>query len=598
MTLSPSLDVLIVGAGPVGMTAAAELTRQGLSVRVVERRDGPTTETRAPVLWPRTQEVYAAMGLLPKFQAIAVTFTDMDVYAYRQHLGHYRYDDSDSPYGTPLILTQGLIEGVLRDHLQEIGRPVEYNIEAGNFTQDDRGVGAALTHADGRTEQVRASWLIGADGGRSPVRAALSLDFPTEPYEGFQIRIADGHIRWSHPQGARGYFFIHAGAYLGLQPAAAPSGWTRAGVLLHAHARHRPEQPRDAHRSRVAESDPRSVGRPRRDPLGTPVDQPPPFPARRGRYLSAGPGVSDGRRRQDHHPYRRTGHEHGHPGRLQSGLETRCRPQGGVARTELLDSYDAERLGVAHVVDDFTKSIFQLATRPNPLRTWGMRTLGPLAFRLRAVQQWQAQQQTELNIHYPDSPLTRDHGGRGLKAGRRAPDAMLVRLPSRDTMHLFDLYDGRTWNLLLFSGASPDPATLSTLNDLSARLNTVADASLRTTVIVQSGGMSTPGPAAGLSLADSEGEAHRRYGVSGPRLYLVRPDGYVGFRGGPQDAPDLAAYLDEVFQPGSEARRAALEACSRRCSRRLPERSRAALVAAAGLTLGGAALLAARRTGR
>ncbi len=591
MTLSPPLDVLIVGAGPVGMTAAAELTRQGLSVRTVERRSGPTTETRAPVLWPRTQEVYAAMGLLPKFQAIAVTFTDMDVHAYGKYLGHYRYDDSDSPHGTPLILTQGLIEGVLRDHLREIGRPVEDNIEAGNFTQDDRGVGATLTHADGRTEEVRASWLIGADGGRSPVRAAFGLDFPTEPYAGFQIRIADGHLRWSHPQGARGYFFIHAGAYLGFNPLPPlPDGRERGYCYMLT------PDPDPSNRAMPTEAELQGVIRELSGDPGATLSELQwtnrlrfrhgvAATFRRGRAFLMGDAA------KIIIPIGGQGMNTG----IQDAYNLAWKLASvhrGIARTALLDSYDAERRGVAHVVDDFTKSIFQLATRPNPLRTWGMRTVGPLAFRLHVVQQWQAQQQTELNIHYPDSPLTRDHGGRGLKAGRRAPDAMLVRLPSRETVHLFDLFDGRTWSLLLFSGTRPDPAALSALNDLSARLNTVAGTSLRATVIVQGGGMSTPGPAARLSLADSEGEAHRRYGVSGPRLVLVRPDGYVGFRGGPQDAPDLAAYLDEVFQTGSGERRAALEACSRR----LPERSRAALVAATALVLGGAALLAARRT--
>src|SRR5689334_4025140 len=74
-------DVLVVGAGPVGLVAAAELTRHGARVRIIDQLEKPDPRSRAVALQPRTQEALAALGVLPDFEAAACAQTALEVYA-------------------------------------------------------------------------------------------------------------------------------------------------------------------------------------------------------------------------------------------------------------------------------------------------------------------------------------------------------------------------------------------------------------------------------------------------------------------------------------------------------------------------------------
>jgi 2-polyprenyl-6-methoxyphenol hydroxylase-like FAD-dependent oxidoreductase len=74
-------DVLVVGAGPVGLVAACELARHGARVRLIDLLDEPNRESRAVVVHPRTQEALAAMGVLTEFEAVACLQTALEIFA-------------------------------------------------------------------------------------------------------------------------------------------------------------------------------------------------------------------------------------------------------------------------------------------------------------------------------------------------------------------------------------------------------------------------------------------------------------------------------------------------------------------------------------
>lgn len=163
-------QVLIAGAGPVGMMLAAELQLAGIDVAIIERR--PTADFNRPGalgLHARTIEVLDMRGIADRFLAAGQT-------AQVAGLGNTRLDISDFPSRHPygLALPQKHTERILSGWIDELGVRVYRGREITGFTQDGNGVD--ITLADGET--ARGLYLVGCDGGRSLIRKAAGIGFP------------------------------------------------------------------------------------------------------------------------------------------------------------------------------------------------------------------------------------------------------------------------------------------------------------------------------------------------------------------------------------------------------------------------------------
>jgi 2-polyprenyl-6-methoxyphenol hydroxylase-like FAD-dependent oxidoreductase len=163
-------DVLVVGAGPVGLVAACELARRGVRVRIVDKLSAPTTESRAILVHARSLEMLDQLG-------IAGTLLDTGVltYAMRMHAGgreiaRVGLDTVDSAFPYSLTTAQTETERVLTERLAELGVTVDRGVELTELEQDTDGVGATLARASGTTETSEVRWVVGADGGHSSVR--------------------------------------------------------------------------------------------------------------------------------------------------------------------------------------------------------------------------------------------------------------------------------------------------------------------------------------------------------------------------------------------------------------------------------------------
>jgi len=162
--------VVVVGAGPTGMMLAGELALAGVDVAVLERRPGrEVTGSRAGGLHVRAIEILDQRGIAERFLAEGRTvqiarFADVVL-----DVGDF---PTRHPYG--LALWQRHVERILADWVGELGVPVHYGHQVTGFAQDDAGVDVRL--AGGRSQ--RARYLVGCDGGRSPIRRAAGIDFP------------------------------------------------------------------------------------------------------------------------------------------------------------------------------------------------------------------------------------------------------------------------------------------------------------------------------------------------------------------------------------------------------------------------------------
>jgi NADPH-dependent dioxygenase len=170
-------DVLVAGAGPVGLTAAHELARHGLSVRLVDAASGPAGTSRALGIHARTLETYDQMGVLGDMLAEAREVAHLTIFQNGRLLVRfdtdYRHLPTCHPYS--VMIDQTHTERVLRDAAARRGVHVEWGTRLLDFADDGAGVTAELGHADGRTETFRAGWLLGTDGGHSTVRKRLGL---------------------------------------------------------------------------------------------------------------------------------------------------------------------------------------------------------------------------------------------------------------------------------------------------------------------------------------------------------------------------------------------------------------------------------------
>jgi 2-polyprenyl-6-methoxyphenol hydroxylase-like FAD-dependent oxidoreductase len=161
--------ILISGAGPVGLTMAAELARFGIMVRIVDPSPHPTETSRALVVWSRTLELLDRAGCTAGFLQAGLKAHGASLRAGQTVLGRPRFDEVASAYNFALMIPQRDTERLLIEHLRWLGVEVERQVELVSFSATDDGVDAVLGHADGRRENVSTPSVTGSRSN-SPAR--------------------------------------------------------------------------------------------------------------------------------------------------------------------------------------------------------------------------------------------------------------------------------------------------------------------------------------------------------------------------------------------------------------------------------------------
>ena len=195
------MTVLVVGAGPVGLTVAVELWRRGVQCRVVDRLPKAAPYAKAVGIQPRTLEMWErqGLGLLRDVLDRAVPMRGQLVFVNGTQVS--RLDmavPSDVPFGF-VALPQNVTEHLLAERLGRLGGRVERGVELVGFDQDADGVTVRLAGQDGE-ETGRFAYLVGADGAHSRVRAGLGLAFTGEAFSE-EYMLGDVEVDWSLPQG-------------------------------------------------------------------------------------------------------------------------------------------------------------------------------------------------------------------------------------------------------------------------------------------------------------------------------------------------------------------------------------------------------------
>ncbi|MQA11194.1 MAG: FAD-dependent oxidoreductase [Pseudonocardiaceae bacterium] len=214
-----SVDVLVVGAGPTGLTLACALRLHGISVRVVDKASGPATTSRANFLHARGSEVLDRLGALGELPDESLRAMMITTYLGDRPIMKLRFGDPGlRTAAPPMVISQAKVEAALRDRLTELGAAPEWGAPLVDLEQDEHGVTAVL----GNGETARAGWLVGCDGTGSATRKVAGIGFPGVKLSE-RFLLADLRLDWNLDRsGTTGW--IHPTGMLGAMPMPDPAG--------------------------------------------------------------------------------------------------------------------------------------------------------------------------------------------------------------------------------------------------------------------------------------------------------------------------------------------------------------------------------------
>ena len=545
--------VLIVGAGPTGLTLAAQLEQFGTPFRIIDRSSDRVRESRALGVQARTLEILQRFGLGDALVARGNKSAKITLHVEGRVAPPVSLSDfgaSDTRYPFILFVSQAETEELLTQYLTARGVRIEREVELTEFNEDSSGIVCVLRNADGQTERIHARYLIGCDGAHSTVRKRAGIPFEGDAYlQDFMLGDIEADAAPNvmltkdsiHP-------FVGGGGIAMFFPLGRPTTWRVIAMSARSAAA--------PHREPGQQEQP-LAGDLALDELQAAIDgatgggvraHSPAWLThfrlhhrqaaqyRRGRVFLAGDAA------HIHSPVGAQGMNTGIQDAWNLGWKLAFVTRGAVEE-KLLDTYEAERWPVGRLLLRYTDRAFNMVVRslsPNAVASWLRRTvpgtLIPLVLGSKRLRTYAFRFVSELDIRYRRSPAVLEATPKlraGPRAGDRLPDASLIVSGRKTTLH--DEVVGAGFHLLLCG--TPERWNLAPL-----RATMLLDDGLVTVRYLTT-------RASANHLVDSDGSAMRRLGVKDAAQYLVRPDGYIAFRCAGGDLKGVTHYLRSWIRP-------------------------------------------------
>ncbi|MFE3637423.1 FAD-dependent oxidoreductase [Streptomyces sp. NPDC059168] len=535
--------VLVVGAGPVGLTTAHELARRGVRVRLVDAAPGPATTSRALATHARTLETYDQMGVLDDMLSRGQRVEHFTLHQNGRRLIRFDTDYRKLPtrYPFTLMIDQVITEEALRAADARQGVEVEWGVRLTGFTDHGAGVRAELERADGRTETFDAGWLVGCDGGHSTVRKQLGLNLVGESSETWLI--ADAVVHCDLPRDSIHWMRTPTGTVM-MVPFPDPGKWR---LLDTAEVSYSGDDAavarRFAHKIRTGTGREVRVEDPTWVSVFT-IQQRMISSMREGRCLLAGDAA------HVHSPASGQGMNTG----VQDAVNLSWKLASvihGSADESLLDSYSAERVPVGAALLRSTRFATLLVQLRSRYAAAALRALFTVVRSVRPLKSRIEQKimggMSALDLGYGDgaaAPAADEGAGRSsprgagaaLPAGGRASRVTARRAAeSAGWRELIEELRRPGWTLL----ARPDTDRVGGAGEFGPL--TALARTYRGVVHVR-GVLPRPRSVDGpvVPLVDPDGRLGADLGLEPGGWLLIRPDGYTAASGGRADAPERA----------------------------------------------------------
>src|SRR5262245_18520143 len=175
-------DILIAGAGPVGLFLANECARRGLRFRVVEARAAQSEHSKALAIFPRILEIFDMAGIVAPFLEAANRVTTVSILSRGRRLASIPFTPPETPYPFIAMVPQDVTEKLLVEELRKKGGAVEYETSLVSASERDGRVSVTLDRK-GHPEETTAAFVAGCDGSHSKIRHLLNLPFEGAQYE-------------------------------------------------------------------------------------------------------------------------------------------------------------------------------------------------------------------------------------------------------------------------------------------------------------------------------------------------------------------------------------------------------------------------------
>ena len=566
-TATTKTPVLVVGAGPTGLTMAAELTRHGIPCRIIDKKSGVTDKTKALSVQSRTMEVFEDMGIIDEVLERGRIVSGFSFYNENKRIFQVASGELDTPYPFNMLYPQFETERSLYGHLNGLGVDVDWNTKILEL-EPEKGIKVKLQDADGNVESLEPDYLIACDGGRSFCRKALDIKLKGETFDS-EFLIADLTLDWANPPMKdewHGYFTDQ-----GFVLIASLDGKNSWRMVM--------EVPWDMQ----DESDTSHYEQPTFAEFQKMFEMLDPIP---GLKLTEPNWISRFRiHRRIIDRFRHgnvffagdAGHLHSPAGGqgMNTGIQDAYNlawklalVYRGIARPELLDTYNAERYPIIKRQVQTTDAAFKMMLLRHPVSRAIRDRLASLLNNIEPVLNRMEQRASMITINYRNSPIADEYRelplylgnpikeiaelgvwrdfGEAPHAGDRAPDFAFSS--NGVEKRLFEIIQGTTHKLLMFVGNYDEPDFEADFKQRYSLLEQKYGEAIEPVLIHMNELPFTVNSQISV-IQDDDGELHQRYGAHSHCIYLIRPDGYIGYRSQPAKLELFLEYCDRIFAP-------------------------------------------------
>ena len=507
-------DVIIVGAGPTGLALACQLIRYSIDFVIFDTKETTTPYSKAIGVQARTLEIYEQIRLsedLISQGAIAGKARLVEGGEVRGEVEFTEMGKGLSPYPFVLIVEQGKHEKILFDFIKSSGKDVWWQTELENFSQDTHDIVANFKNTNGETGTIKAKFLVGCDGAKSPVRHSLGLTFEGSTFERM-FYVADVQIDWKFSHEAL-HAFLMKDTLLAFFPMTGDRQWRIVGTFPEEFAKDEDEVLYEEIEEQIRKDAELELDITKVNWFSTYKVH-----TRHVNKFSEGRCFLAGDSAHIHTPAGAQGMNTG----IQDGYNLAWKMAlvlKGKAEKKILETYNEERLENAKNLLKTTDRFFNLIASPDAFlayfRTHIFPYIAGVAFSIDAVKKFVFPSISQIGINYRHGSLSETDGNFSVKAGDRMPYFTI------EDASIYDRLREPKFHLLVYSDGASD------LQNFAAELkNEYADM-------------------LDFSVAPLYPNISEIFGAKTSFVLLLRPDNYIGLISSEVSVEKLKEYLEK-----------------------------------------------------